>query len=171
MAPKPQRPPINGDNTRLERARNLLAVLLRHPALLREVEEALAGLDLPEGHCAALRASLLGQLAHADVLNSGSLLDQLANSGAGEAVAWALRKAGLASAAHPDAQPAEALDGWWHFFALLRGEADLLEDQGEAKRQWIETNDPAAAQRLIGVTRALASLRRGEAELEMSSEQ
>jgi DNA primase len=168
--PKLQRVPIDEEKTRIERARNLLAVLLRHPDLLKDVDEALAGLDLPEGHSIDLRASLLDHLAHAEVLDSEALLTQLATSGMGEAVAWALQRAGLTGAALPEAQPAEALGAWWHFFALLRGEADLLDDQNEAKRCLIETNDPAAAQRLIGVTNALITLRKGEAELAVGAD-
>ena len=85
----------------------------------------------------ALRAALLAWLARADVLDSALLLDQLAVSGAGEAVAWALRGPGLAEEARPEAQPAEALDGWWHFFAFLRGEAELAEDRAEAERSLV----------------------------------
>ena len=81
-------------------------------------------------------------------------------------MAWATRPAGLAAAAHPEAQPMEALVGWWHFFGLLRGEAELAADQAEARRALIETNDPAAEQRLVRLTEALRSLRAGEADQE-----
>ena len=165
VAVKPQRAPIDGPSVRLERARNLLAILLRHPVILPEVEESLAGLDLPDGHCSALRAGLLGWLARADVLDSALLLDQLASSGAGEAVAWALRGPGLAKEAKPEAQPAEALDGWWHFFAFLRGEAELAEDCARAERSLAANNDPAEQQRLIRLTQARNALRAGEVGL------
>ncbi len=98
-------------------------------------------------------------------------MDQLASSGAGEAVAWALRRAGLPPAALPEAQPAEALNGWWHFFALLRGEADLLEDRARAERDLVDTNDPAAQQRVIRLSEALLSLRGGETGLGTNAEQ
>ena len=141
----------------------------RHPVAppgpSAEVEEPLAGLDLPEGHCTTLRAALLAWLARADVLDSALLLDQLAFSGAGEAVAWALRGPGLAKEARPEAQPAEALDGWWHFFAFLRGEAELAEDCARAERSLVASNDPAEQQRLIRLTQARAALRAGEAGL------
>jgi DNA primase len=80
------------------------------------------------------------------------------------AAIWATRAPGLCAAAHPAAQPNEALDGWWHFFGLLRGEAELVEDRAEAQRLLVETNDPAAQQRLIRLSEALAVLRGGEAE-------
>jgi len=53
------------------------------------------------------------------------------------------------------------LDGWWHFFGLLRGEAALQRDRAEAERQLIETNDPVAQQRLIRLSEAIVELREG----------
>ena len=67
----------------------------------------------------------------------------------------------LCPEASPDAQPREALDGFWHFFGLLRGEAALIADRAEAQRMLAETNHPAAQQRLIRLSEALASLRGG----------
>jgi len=165
VAVKPQRPPIDHGIIRLERARNLLAILLRHPVILPEIEESLASLDLPDGHCSTLRAALLDYLARVDVLDEALLLAQLTSLGAGEAVAWALRGPGLAKEARPEAQPAEALDGWWHFFAFLRGEAELAEDCARAERSRAANNDRAEQQRLIRLTQARAALRAGEAGL------
>jgi DNA primase len=164
VAVKPQRAPVDPPAIRSERARNLLAILLSHPVILPEIEESLASIDLPEGHPAALRAALLEWLARGDVLDSASLLHHLASSRASEAVTWALRASGLAKAAAPEAQPADALDAWWHFFGLLRGEAELAEDRARAERSLVETNDPGAQQRLIRLTEALAALRGGETD-------
>ena len=91
-------------------------------------------------------------------------MSHLAEHGMGNAVSWATRAPGLCAAAHPEAQPKEALDGWWHFFGLLRGEAELVEDRAEAQRLLVETNDPVAQQRLIRLTEALAALRGGETD-------
>jgi DNA primase len=168
-APAPRlhgRPVDPSAAARLERARNLLAILLRHPFLLPEVEEPFASLDLPEGHCERLRTALRARLSAADTLDSPSLMAQLAEEGLGDAVAWATRRPGLYDGALPEAQPKEALDGWWHFFGLLRGEAELIADRAEAQRTLVETNDPAAQQRLIRLTEALrASLRGGESDI------
>jgi DNA primase len=158
------RTPIDPPAIRTERARNLLAILLRHPALLPEVEEPLAGLDLPEGEPTQLRAALFSWLATADVLDSSHLMDHLATGELQQAVTWATRTGGLCAAAGATSQPAEALDGWWHFFGLLRGEAELIEDRAAAQKSLVETNDPAAQQRLIRLSEALAALRGGEAE-------
>jgi DNA primase len=162
-APAGPRPPPDPAAARLERGRNLLAILLRHPLLLPEVVEALAALDMPEGPCARLQAALLSCAAQGVALDSALLMDQLARSGLGDAIAWVFGTPGLCEASRPEAQPGEALDGWWHFFGLLRGEAELVADCAEAKRKLVETNHPSAQQRLIRLTAALASLRAGEA--------
>ncbi|RAI58412.1 DNA primase [Roseicella frigidaeris] len=166
LAPPPglQRRPIDIAAIRLERARNLLAILLRHPAILPDVEEALMTLDLPAGPCEALGHALLDWLRGAELLDSEALAGHLAQNGMQDTVAWAVRATGLCAAAHPTAQPKEALDGWWHFFGLLRGEAELIKDQTEAQRLLTDRNDPAAQKRLIGLTKALAALRAGETE-------
>ncbi|TCZ61346.1 DNA primase [Roseicella aquatilis] len=162
--PNLQRQPIDQAGIRLARARNLLAILLRHPALLPDVEESLMALDLPEGECRVLREGMLDWLRGAELLDSAALAGHLAQHGMESAATWATRAAGLCAAAQPDAQPKEALDGWWHFFDLLRGEAELIRDRAEAERLLVENNDPAAQQRLIRLTEALAALRGGETE-------
>ncbi len=146
---------------REERARNLIAILLRHPMLLGEVEEAFMALDLPEGSCAVLRDAMIAWLGMADPLDSQGLLAQLNQCGLEDSVRWATRRDGLCDAALPDAQPMEALDGFWHFFGLLRGEAELIADRAEALRMLAETNDPQVQQRLIRLSEALAMFRAG----------
>jgi DNA primase len=160
-AARPSRAPVDAGQVRQERARNLLAILLRHPDLLIDVEEALAQLVLPNGECSRLQAALLARLGGSSALDSASLLAQLADDGFGPCVDWAMRRDGLSAAAAPDAQPKEATDGFWHFFGLLRGEAELIADRAEATRMLAETNDPLAQQRLIRLSEALAALRSG----------
>ena len=157
-----QRMPIDAGAVRQERARNLLAILVHHPWILAEVEEALTGLDLPEGPCTRLRDAMLAWLARTDTLDSPGLMAQLAECGLGESVAWVTRRDGLCAAAASEAQPREALDGFWHFFGLLRGEAELIADRADAERMLAETNDPIAQQRLIRLSEALAVLRGGD---------
>ena len=72
------------------------------------------------------------------------------------------RPTGFRVAAGPTALPGEVEEGYWHFFLRLRGEAELLEDQQEARRILAETNDPAAQRRLILLSEALDAVRRGE---------
>jgi DNA primase len=160
-APRLARPPIDEAHVPRERARNLIAILLRHPAALPDVEECLADLELPDGAPTALRAALLAWLAAAPRLDSADLARHLESTGLHDAMTWALHPAGLARSAAPEALPVEVLDGWWHFFGLLRGEAALQRDRAEAERQLIETNDPVAQQRLIRLSEAIVELREG----------
>jgi DNA primase len=164
-APRP-RPPITPGRTRLAQARTLLALTLRHPWLLPEVEEVFAGLDLGERTLEQGRAMILAWFAEGHELDSGALMDHLALSGFGEAAASLLREAGLPAAVAADAQPKDAVDAWWHFFGLLRGEAELAADRDAAQRALAGQGDPAAQgqaqQRLIRLSEALGTLRRGE---------
>lgn len=161
-----QRPAITPGRVRVAQARALMAITLRHPWLLPEVEEVFAGLDLGDPQLADCRASALRWLADGHELDSSGLMDQLARDGWGELVSALLRDPGLPAEASAEAQPKDALDGWWHFFGLLRGEAELEEDRMAAKRDWDAARDPAAQtraqQRLIRLTLTLAALRRGE---------
>ncbi len=152
------------EDPRQRQARILLAILLRHPGLMHEVEEPFCLLELPAGPAELLRDALLRWHPNAEVLDSAALMDHLAQSGLGDALSWAIGAEDLPLEARPEAQPKEALDGWWHFFGFLRGEDELSRDRAEAQRMLAETNDPAAQQRLIRLTEALAALRRGETE-------
>ncbi|WP_043337866.1 DNA primase [Belnapia moabensis] len=158
-----QRTAIDHEAIRLERARNLLAILLHHPALLPEVEETLASLDLPPGDCSHLREALLTWLPAADHLDSTRLMDHLREAGWETVAAWATRRHGLCQAADPEAQPKEALEAWWHFFSLLRGKAELDNDLAEARRMLEETNDPQAQHRYVLLLEAQRALLSGEA--------
>ena len=165
-ANKPARPAITAGRTRAAQAAALLALTLRHPWLLPEVEEVFAELDLGDPRYDPCRTAILGWLAEGHVLDSAPLMDHLAGRGFGNLVEALLRDAGLPAAAAPDAQAKEALDAWWHFFGLLRGEAELATDRDAAQRLLAESADPAvqgqAQQRLIRLTEALGTLRRGE---------
>lgn len=159
---RPARPAILEGPVRAERARMLFAILLRHPWILPQVEEAIGLLDLPDGPAAHLRAAILAWHGTAERLDSEGLIAHLAECGLEDAVAWALVPAGLPLAARPEALPGEVEEGFWHFFLRLRGEADLIEDQQEARRILAETNDPVAQRRLILLSEALDAIRRGE---------
>ena len=66
----------------------------------------------------------------------------------------------------PEAQPKDALDAWWHFFGLLRGEADLAADRAAAEQAWAAARDPAEQERvqrrIVHLKSALDIQRRGE---------
>ena len=166
LAPGVVRPAITPERTRTAQAAALLAITLRHPWLLHEVEESFAGLDLGQREVAQCRTLCLAWLAEGHVLDSAGLMDHLAEAGMGDYAAALLRDPSLPLAAQADAQPKEALDGWWHFFGLLRGEVELLEDQAAAERAWAESADPEAQgrafRRLVHLRSAINALRRGE---------
>jgi DNA primase len=162
VLPARPRPAIDPARVREAQTRALLGITLLHPWLLHEVEESLGLLELGPGMLSQCRALVFSWLAAADELDSGRLMDHLAKGGMGEFVASLLRDPGIPASAGTDAQPKDVLDAWWHFFGLLRGEADLAEDREAARKALAETNDPVAQQRLIRLTEALGALRRGE---------
>jgi DNA primase len=156
------RPAIALGPVRAERARMMFAIILRHPWLLPQVEEAVGLLDLPPGPPTQLRDAILAWHVAAEPLDSEGLIAHLALYGVEDAVSWALAPTGLPLAARAEALPGEVEEGFWHFFLRLRGEAELIEDQQDARKALAETNDPSAQRRLILVTEALDALRRGE---------
>ena len=110
-----------------ERARNMLAILLRHPELLHDVEEAFATIVLAEP-LAQLRAAVLhwgdshGQSVEgAERLDSAALMTHLTQIGLAAQAAQVLSSVPtpLPACAAADAMPAEAEAGWWHFFGLM----------------------------------------------------
>jgi DNA primase len=160
------RPPITADRTRAAQARTLLAITLRHPWLLPEVEESLGLVDFGDPRLTDVARGAVAWLASATALDSAGLMDHLRWVGLEDVCAVILRDPGLPLAA--DAQPQEALDGWWHFWGLLRGEADLLADRAAAAKALDapaldEAARTQAQTRLIRLTEALSRLRRGEA--------
>lgn len=156
------RPAIAEPATRAERARMLLAIVLGHPWLLPQVEEALGLLELPDGPPTQLRAAILAWHGEAERVDSEGLIAHLAETGFEDAAAWALSPAGLPAAARPEAMPGEVEEGFWHFFARLGGEAGLREQQQEALTALIETNDPVAELRLKRLSEQLEVVRRGD---------
>jgi DNA primase len=156
------RPAIAAGPVQAERARMLLAIVLRHPWLLAQVEEGLGLLDLPDGAAAQLRAAILAWHPAAERVDSDDLIAHLAQAGMGGGVAWALATAGLPAAAQPAALPGEVAEAFWHFFARLGGETGLREQQQEALTALIETNDPVAELRLKRLSEQLEAVRRGD---------
>jgi len=144
-----------------ERARTLVAILLRHPYLLPDIEEAFAGLELPQP-LQELRNALLQWSAASPPLDSGSLITHLSQTGLATHVAQALSAVPvpLPQCALATAMPAEAASGWWHFFGLMN--PGRLEDEvASASRAFAATADEAAQRRLIALCTARDALRCG----------
>ncbi len=145
-----------------ERCRTLLAILLRHPNLLHDVEEALSRIDLP-APLLRLRDAILHWSASAPALDSDALITHLTSVGLAADAAQALSVVPypLPVCARPGAQPAEAEAGWWHFFGLL-DPGGLEEEVATAAREFASRPDEAAHRRLTALCTARDALRRGE---------
>ena len=130
-----------------EQARNLVAILLHHPALLRDVEEAFGSLALPTP-LARLRAAMLEWSESAELLDSADLISHLTAVGlaAEAAQALAASPSPLPECAAPEAMPVEAEEGWWHFFGLMH-RSRLDEEVAQAVHDFERRPDDVAADR------------------------
>ncbi len=156
---RPVRTVSSLDATQAERGRCLLAILLRHPDLLHDVEEAFVVLDLSPA-MTRLRNAML-HASERNALDSTALLSQLNASGAMEEAAQALSSAPypLPACAHADAMPAEAEAGWWHIFGLMH-RSRLDDEVAAAGQAFIDRPDEAAQRRLIALCAARDALSR-----------
>ena len=154
-----------------ERSRNLVAILINHPGLLHDLEEAFWGIDLTPQH-EVLRTAMMDWLALSEadhephVLDSSGLIAHLHLSGLANAAAQVLAATPypLPEYARPEAMPAEAEAGWWHIFGLMH--PDRLDAEiAEAGRMLVSGERPEEAQRrLILLCNAREAMRRGELE-------
>ncbi len=151
------RTPAPAEAVQHERARCLAAILLRHPALLHDVEEAWASLALPPA-LERVRDAIL----HTDdvqTLDSEALLAHLNASGLTEDTSFVLSAAmPLPPSARAGAMPAEAEGEWWHLFGLMRGLQRLDEEVAQADRDFREQPTDASQRRLQGLLQARLDL-------------
>lgn len=155
------RTPPGPDLAASERVRALLAILLRHPALIGQVEEAFGLLDLPST-LSPLRDAILQWSSVAETLDSQALITHLHASGLARDVTQVLSAVPmpLPECAKATASSAEAASGWWHFFGLMN--PNRLEEEVTAARRAFEvTPDAAAQRRLIALRTASEALRGG----------
>lgn len=145
------------DAVQRERARCLTAIVLRHPSLVHDVDEAWSGLDLPPALERLRDAILHTEDVHS--LDSAGLVSHLTVSGLAEDIASVLSSAmPLPPSARPEAMPAEAEGEWWHLFGLMRGLARLDEEVAHAERAFRSQQSEAAQRRLIGLCNARLDL-------------
>ena len=168
-APKPSqklvRPVIDPADTDARRGRILTAILIAHPALLADVEEAFALTDLP-ADCARLRTKFAEFHDCHETLDSPTLLTHLHKSGLAADASQVLAMSPLPSCATSGATLAEAADGWWELFGLMRASRNRLREQrDEQQRRYLENpEDREGVQRLIRLNAALHRAERGERE-------
>ncbi len=149
-----------------ERARHLVAILLRHPGLLHDVEEAFGTVMLSEA-LDRLRSAILMWGSSAETLDSAALMTHLHATGLAADAAQALSAVPvpLAACASPDAMPAEAEAGWWHFFGLMNP-GRLEQEVANAMVDFQRLADTTTERRLVALREALNALRTGEMESE-----
>jgi DNA primase len=156
-------PPVPG-NVAAERAGNLVAILLNHPALLADVEEAFGGMELPAA-LARLRAAMLDWSESAQRLDSAGLMSHLTAIGLAAEATQVIAGSSTECAA-PGTMPAQAEEVWWHFFGLMH-RSRLDEEVAQAVHDFMRRPDDTAAQRRVMSLRAAQeALNRGEQEME-----
>ena len=164
-SPVPSRPVrkiLAAEDVAVERAMLLTMLVLEHPAVLHDIEEAYAGLDLPPD-LARLREHIL----HADqsaLLNSNCLLAHLTHSGMAELVARVRSTVPASSNSQRDAMPAEAEAEWWHIYGLMN-RARLVEQIALARRAFEAEPDTVSQRRLVALCSALEALSDAEGDL------
>jgi DNA primase len=156
------RPPADATAIAADRARILTAILLRHPELFHDVEHAYAGLDL-EPPLARLRDAIGEWAIHAEVLDSQALMDHLDGFGLNTEVGKVLAEipVSLPACASSAAMPAEAEEGWWHFFGFLN--VDRLREEVDLARQDAARGLTGETERrLVALMAALNKVRTGD---------
>ncbi|MGI3776258.1 MAG: DNA primase [Janthinobacterium lividum] len=154
--------PFTEPDAAAERRRHLAAIMLYHPALVHDVEEAWCSLELPEAQ-ARVRDAILSWSEHAEQLDSPALIAHLHSSGLGDEVAriTSSQPLPLSAPALADAMPAEAEAAWWHYFGQLN--LSELEREVEAAAVALrESLTDATSRRMITLKGALNRLRSGE---------
>ncbi|MBB2189925.1 DNA primase [Gluconacetobacter azotocaptans] len=166
-APRPvrimERPPLDAQATMHERMRILTAILLRHPHLLPEVEDAYCRLDLPAG-LARVRAGLMDMAAAGDLPDAGALaagLDAAGLRDEREAV-LATQPLPLSLSAPDSLMDVEIGQEWWHFYALLNVRQFGEDIRADTERLCTGTLDERAWNSLRTRLLAWEALRRGE---------
>ncbi|MFE8871946.1 DNA primase [Acetobacter persici] len=147
-----------------ERQRILLALLLRYPELVTEVEEALCRLSLPEDY-SDLRAMLLDMSAEGLLPEDGKVLLEELSGREEEALVRAVLTEGPLplNLEEKDTSLAVAIrTQWWHFYGLLNFSQFRKEVEQEVARFAQDGADMAEWKRLQPRLEALAALRRGE---------
>ena len=164
-APAPRsaaRPSPAAETVAGERCRILTDILLRHPILLRDIEHAYLGLELPQP-LAALRTALQEWAETAEILDSQALMTHLTTSGlqAEADQVLATVPVPLPACASLAAMPAEAASGWWHIFGFLNVQR-LNEEIALAEAACAQHLTQQSQNRLLALKAALNKVNSGE---------
>jgi len=145
-----------------ERSRILTAILLRHPFLLRDVQQAFATLTM-DTSLSRLREAMLNWAEAAETLDFAALTDHLTKSGFSADVEQvvAVGAMPLPGCAMATAMPAQAETGWWLFFGFLNVER-LREEVASAKLDADRNLTSETERRLKALREALIRVESGE---------
>jgi DNA primase len=153
----------DGAEANLRRARQLLATLLRHPALIPEVEEAFARVALPEEY-ARLREALSGFASGTKTLDMERLFTHLGDFGLADEARRLMAAAAVEHRLDPAASPAEVAQTWWSWYILMDFSIDMLRSQRDEQQQYwsAHQDDHAAWARLVKYNELLRQAMAGE---------
>lgn len=148
-------------NHERELQRLMLLLLVEHPQLVEEMEEALCRLDLPVDF-APLRGVLLDLSADGRLPQAGDdLRAWLEEHGQAATLAPLMRVDGT-GLSHGDVETVAARTRWWHFYGLLYRDQFIREVTDDVARFFSEkTGDTSQWQRLQARLEAMERLRRG----------
>ena len=160
VAIPPRQTHDQSETQKAERARTLLALLLTHPALLPDLEEALGMLELPP-HLTRLRDALGAWLDQNPMLDREALNAHLRRLGYDGDLSAVLEAGPLSPSTMPNASPAEVASFWWQIYGFMRQE-QLQEEVAAKQREYQQTQDAETARQLVALTQALRRLQAGE---------
>ncbi len=151
---------VDMDHVR-ELQRLMLLLLVDHPQLVAEVEEALCRLDLPVDF-APLRGVLLDLSADGQLPATGDDLRTWLGEHGQEATLAPLMRVDGTGLSHGDVETVAARTRWWHFYGLLYRDQFVREVTDDVARFFSEkTGDTGQWQRLQARLEAMERLRRG----------
>lgn len=142
-----------------DRPRQLVAILLRQPMLLPELEEELSRLDLPPP-LARLRAAILQWWEGVPPLDSSGLIAHLNAAGLATETAKVLARVPL-PVCPAGVDPAEARARWREVYHMLMTQPRLEEDVAVRRRDLAANMVPAVERQLAASKVALDAVRRG----------
>jgi DNA primase len=168
---KPQKPavfarasePPDAGAANFRRARLMLVTLLSHPALIPDVEEAFARVNLPANY-ARLRDALSSFVCGAKTLDTESLFTHLSELGLAEEARLIEAVAAEDHRPDPEASLAQVAEKWWSWYVLMDFSIEMLRSQRDELLQFFNANqgDTAVLQRLIKYNELLKQALAGE---------
>ena len=155
--------PLHPEESNRRRCQILTSILLTHPEIFADVEEAFAHLPLPPA-CARLRDALHDYAAGTNALDRETLLAHLGQFGMAEEARLIEAIAAQDYRPEPGLSPAEAAKNWWSWYILMDISIDMLRQQRDEQQQFWSAHqeDEAAWARLIKYNQLLRQAQAGE---------